>query len=79
MAFHSVMGPVLMGKKVQKQRENSGGMVGEVSGFFKNALPDTFELVKAQGRIRRNMQPRGTILLYNAAEKFVWGKAARVP
>lgn len=48
VAFDSVMGPVLMGKKVQKQRENSGGMVGEVSGFFKNALPDTFELVKAQ-------------------------------
>lgn len=57
VAFDSVMGPILMGKKVQKQRENSGGMVGKVSGFFKNALPDTFELMKEQGRIPRNMQP----------------------
>lgn len=38
MAFDSIMGLILIGKKVQKQRENSGGTEEKLNGFFKNVL-----------------------------------------
>lgn len=55
MAFDSIIGHILVGKKVQKQRENSGRMGEEANGFFRNVLPNTFELMTAPLRMSPNM------------------------
>ena len=44
--FDSIIGPMLIGKTVKKQRENwQNGR--KANGFFGNMLLNTFELIKA--------------------------------